>query len=456
MSDRFNKFRMLACCVMWLQAGCGEDTAGCVAGASTACTCANSAQGAQLCRDDGTYAECVCESRSKDEKHTSGADAGTTGKPGSNTADTADAGNTTEAAETTDDRSRPDAQTSDRDDTPAPEVSSASGETTGGAPDEQESDPMADCETFPVNFTQSTTIAPGCYRVIAPPSFAELADLTISRGVTLYFNEATWLEIPKDSKLTAHGSEESPIIFQGAIEEPGYWGGIRVIGSASMNYVTIQHAGGLIATDPEQRPAGLSVDGALELKNSRVAHNAGYGVRNQNHESMAIFENNVLTANRRPLLVNVRLVSYVGDANDFSGNEVDGIDVNTEVSSDVLFAPYAGRVGLRLGTRTWVDVGAPYRMLEGLIVHTYDSLTLSAGVNLLFPPGTGLIVDGSLLATGTEQAPVRLEAEDPNEGWFGVVSCSGTLSLAHTTLVDVAADEAFVNYACSDGVQVVP
>lgn len=414
-----NLLKMFACFAMWLQPGCGDDTVACVAGASSACTCSNGASGAQVCRDDGRYGACTCDGNSDDEGQASDG-----------------------TSELENKRSSKNNTTSDRDDDPAPNDSSPKpSDSSGGNPSaspnrddsttpedppgsdttEQEPDdvdPMADCETFPVNLTQSTTIAPGCYRVIAPPSFAESADLTISRGVTLYFDEGTWLEIPERSTLIAHGAETSPIIFQGASAEPGYWGGIRLIGAASLDYTIIQHAGGLIASASGQHRAALSVDGLLALTNSRITHSAGYGVRNQNHVGIVEFGNNILTANRRPLLLNVLLVGHLELGNELTGNNVDEIDVTTEVTSNVVLAPSGdGYTGTQLvDSHTWYDFGVPYRLLNRLLIHASASLTLGKGVHLSFAPATGLIVNGALVAAGTEQAPVRLTADDPSVG----------------------------------------
>jgi len=48
----------LSCLI--LLAGCGK-TGTCVTGASRSCSCPDSRVGAQVCQDDGTYSQCVCE-----------------------------------------------------------------------------------------------------------------------------------------------------------------------------------------------------------------------------------------------------------------------------------------------------------------------------------------------------------------------------------------------------------
>lgn len=204
----------------------------------------------------------------------------------------------------------------------------------------------------------------------------------------------------------------------------------------------------------------FSVDGLLALTNSRITHSAGYGVRDQNHIGIPKFGNNILTANERPLLLNALVVSHIELGNEFSGNNVDEIDVSTEVSSDVLLSP-SGRsyTGVQLrDSHTWNDFGVPYRLLNGLLINTSASLTLSKGVSLTFAPATGLIVDGALVATGTGQAPVRLAADDPSLGWFGVVSCLGDISVVNTQIVDVAPDSTFLAQACpsDDGTLFTP
>jgi len=57
---------LCACALALLLAGCGDDDAGCLSGASIACTCTDGRSGAQTCGADGTFAACACESPLRD------------------------------------------------------------------------------------------------------------------------------------------------------------------------------------------------------------------------------------------------------------------------------------------------------------------------------------------------------------------------------------------------------
>ncbi len=53
--------------IVWLAAGCSNETpaAKCVAGASVECACANQGKGAQVCKPDGTFGPCQCGERAE-------------------------------------------------------------------------------------------------------------------------------------------------------------------------------------------------------------------------------------------------------------------------------------------------------------------------------------------------------------------------------------------------------
>ena len=225
-----------------------------------------------------------------------------------------------------------------------------------------------------------------------------------------------------------------------------------------LSYVTIRDAGGLIASDPGAPPAGLSVDGGLSLSDCALIGNAGYGLRDESLVAPSLFENNTVTGNERPVLVNVWQVDALGRTSTFSGNAQDSLDISVTVSTPNLPITYAvadtgyvGVIGERErgldGSRAWPRLDVPYRPLEGLDIA--GTLALSPGVEMRFPAGTGIRVSGTFVAQGTEDSPVVLEADQPGSDWYGIVSCgNGVADLSTVEITGASENAAFVSGAC--------
>ncbi|MFW5968353.1 MAG: hypothetical protein ACOCV2_12585, partial [Persicimonas sp.] len=88
------------------------------------------------------------------------------------------------------------------------------------------------------------------------------AHLTIEPGVEVAFSEGAGLSVYR-ARLTANGEEDSPIVFTGARETPGYWKGIHLVDTASVEnsfeHVVIEY-GGATETFKGAEPANLMLD----------------------------------------------------------------------------------------------------------------------------------------------------------------------------------------------------
>jgi predicted outer membrane repeat protein len=60
-----------------------------------------------------------------------------------------------------------------------------------------------------------------------------------------------------------------------------------------------------------------------------------------------------------------------------------------------------------IDTNSWTPAGSPYRITDDVAVAAGDTLTIGAGVDVLFDANARFIVDGKLRANGTEQDSVR-------------------------------------------------
>ncbi len=338
------------------------------------------------------------------------------------------------------------------------------------ADDEESFDPRVDCRLFPTNITQDTTIVPDCYRIAASPSFAEDTTLTISPGVTMFVDPGVWIEIPEDVVLRAFGLEAQPIVWQGVEEERGSWGGLFVIGQASLDHVEIKHGGATIPVAAGRARAGLSVDGRLLMSNTLLSENAGYGLRYEpggNRDEAPLLEGNVITGNESAVLINVWHRWVLEPSLSLSGNDEDTLDISLRPIPTVGSAGSSETISVAnhaagVDGGAWQDLGVPNRMMGGLVVT--GSLRVLAGNELRFPPGTGVVVGGEFVTEGFSDSPVVLTADDAGNAWYGIVSCgNGFADLAETQIVGAEGNPSFVASACkrgdgtsTSGIQIAP
>ncbi|CAJ0960596.1 unnamed protein product, partial [Mesorhabditis belari] len=71
---------------------------------------------------------------------------------------------------------------------------------------------------------------------------------------------------------------------------------------------------------------------------------------------------------------------------------------------------------------------SPYQMTENLTIEKDEFASIEAGVQLFFPPNTGIFVYGTLYINGTDKKPVYLEAIDEKKPWIGMIISSETPS----------------------------
>jgi cysteine-rich repeat protein len=65
--------------------------------------------------------------------------------------------------------------------------------------------------------------------------------------------------------------------------------------------------------------------------------------------------------------------------------------------------------GGEVGGQTWTAAGSPYQLGGSVTVSAGSTLTIEPGATVTGVPDAGILVDGSLRASGTEAAPIRFE-----------------------------------------------
>ncbi len=74
-----------------------------------------------------------------------------------------------------------------------------------------------------------------------------------------------------------------------------------------------------------------------------------------------------------------------------------------------------------LGTGEWTGNQSPYHVTGALILPSDATLTIHAGVEVLFDPGRSFVVEGTLTIEGTSEDKVTFRCIQPDQTWGGVV-----------------------------------
>lgn len=116
-----------------------------------------------------------------------------------------------------------------------------------------------------------------------PIRFAEslsvTKDLNLQKGVILEFNSGKVLTVIDEGMINALGDAENPVIFTGAVNEEGFWGGISIQNSRNNRLEhCIVTAGGY---NTYSKRANISIwdNTKLTLSNVKLMNSSGYGLQ---------------------------------------------------------------------------------------------------------------------------------------------------------------------------------
>lgn len=110
------------------------------------------------------------------------------------------------------------------------------------------------------------------------------APLTLAPGVVIEFAQGEWIEVVEDGTLTADGTENDPIVFEGGEALPGYWKGLHfgtISAENRLRNVTVRNAGESAWTGAPESVSAIFVgwdDALLEVADSTLTDNDGNGV----------------------------------------------------------------------------------------------------------------------------------------------------------------------------------
>jgi hypothetical protein len=263
------------------------------------------------------------------------------------------------------------------------------------------------------------------------------ATLTVEAGVEVRFRRRAWLTID-DGRLDAEGTAEARIVFHSDEPAPaaGDWGGIAVddTDQARVSFVTISHAG-MAGSGGEAERGSLVVLGGsgLSVADSTIETCLGHGVRAlpvtaPGGAIFEAFERNSVSGCEQALAVEIDRLGEIGEGNDLQGTiDVAGTDVTASA--------------------TWVDLGAPLRMIESTLrVGEGVALEIGEGVAVTVAEETLVEVSGQLRVAGTDLAPVTVSTESGLAGsWQGLMLYAAGSELRHLTLTGAGAPSSYLS-----------
>ncbi|HLW08292.1 MAG TPA: DUF5018 domain-containing protein [Marinilabiliaceae bacterium] len=102
-------------------------------------------------------------------------------------------------------------------------------------------------------------------------------DLNLQKGVVLEFNSGKVLTVVDEGMINALGDAENPVIFTGAVNEEGFWGGISIQNSRNNRLENCIVTAGGYNTYSKRANISMWDNSKLTLSNVKLMNSSGYG-----------------------------------------------------------------------------------------------------------------------------------------------------------------------------------
>lgn len=275
----------------------------------------------------------------------------------------------------------------------------------------------ADCKNaalLPDSITEDRTIGPGCVR-IQRTSVSSGATLTIQPGTTVLMEAAGLLNVTPLSDVGSHlvaiGTEDQPIVFTSASDDPlpGDWQCVRIglNGSNSeLDHVIFEYGGAPCAATGAGNPTTLGIEAPLRgIRNVTVRDSLNYGMMLFDRAAVRAFSDNHFARNgQASILIDAHQIFQLGTGNVFDDAD-DHIDVveGSGIESN----------------GTWLKQGVPFRVQNMGVTPGYN-VTIAAGVRFEMS-GTIDAFNANFNIEGTEAEPVVFTSaqKQPKPGDWG-------------------------------------
>lgn len=297
----------------------------------------------------------------------------------------------------------------------------------------------ATTQTLDADITEATILAntPAAVDYLVPigRTIAVEAALTVEPGVVINFEEGAAFNVRGNGSLKALGTASEPIALVGRESLPGYWNGLAFSTNSlnnQLSYVTVADAGKEAVFCCGNPSAGVFVeDGRLQMQNSTLRDNAGYGLAVNGTSTLADFSANTYTANEEgAALLTLAMAAQLDAAgSDFAGNDKDHIQL----------------LSSRIAEPTTVGaVNTAYRLHNSDLI-VAAGLTVEPGATFVAPADAGVRVEagGSFSAVGTAAQPISFRGVEAGRGiWngFHVESSSPNNRFEHCVIANTGAE----------------
>jgi hypothetical protein len=260
---------------------------------------------------------------------------------------------------------------------------------------------------------------PGLDYIISSSNMIVREKLTIAAGAKFTVQEGIDITIETDGIFEAIGTETDPIIFEGAQNTPGYWGGIYFTNSRSvdnkMSYVQVSDGGNRLH-DNFRFNVAVAGTFSSEFSELRIDHctfsnSSGFGlITNRAQTSLPSFNNNNFIGNQEGAirLSSIEHVRFIDSATDLG-------DVNNFVLVSA---------GIATSNGIWKKLnGSAYYIFNSTVV-VEGKITIEPGAEFRFGENTMINIrdDASLTAEGTSELPIKFTSNrnDDIVFWNGI------------------------------------
>ena len=263
------------------------------------------------------------------------------------------------------------------------------------------------CHTLTAHqLSEAMTLSEPCYAVSG--SVTVSGSITVEPGVHLVFGQGTTLYMENGGSLTAVGTAEKPIVFEGKDHTPGFWEGLNFQTNSSKNqlsYVMVADAG---TKGGDSAAVVVSIGARLGIDHTTVRNAEGVGLTVLQRGILGKFEQNRFEATGTPLRVKAADLAMIDPATTFANNKKNYVlvyfnecEVEDETTWRALAVPYHFGCSARIGSHVTVEPGAKFEFEENV--------------------GLDVTQNGSLTAEGTAEKPIVFTGADQTPGyWSGI------------------------------------
>lgn len=256
------------------------------------------------------------------------------------------------------------------------------------------------------------------------------SNITVLPGVEIEMTESTGVNVEANSFFKLEGTEEEPIIIQGAENTKGYWSSIRwMSGSSNNKMIHVKVSDGGRRRNNDRGMITFGHDGSLHIENCHInnAENAGLelGIVATRTNLKITHIANDYKDNERPVSSRADYFHVLDADSDYSGNEVDIID---------------SRFGFGIPpieNLTWQKLNVSY-LTGGVDIR--GELNIQAGTVVKVGGNSNKYIrtsmNGTLKVVGTSDDPVIIEGAVSGSGtWLGIfLNSSGSNSISHAVI----------------------